>query len=150
MGNVWQAWHVLSNLQISCRSYVKPGKTVQVKNLGNNATHGIGSRTISQGSFDIDRSSGCMQTHKNFSKINGEISEPACFMGNHFESSNIRVVKDEKSQIRASIVNNSHSQNLDSSVNDHAVHIGQVKGYAEFVAGDVDDDDILEVISITL
>lgn len=91
-----------------------------------------------------------MQTHKNFSKINGEISEPACFMGNHFESSNIRVVKDEKSQIRASIVNNSHSQNLDSSVNDHAVHIDQVKGYAEFVAGDVDDDDILEVIPITL
>lgn len=71
-------------------------------------------------------------------------------MGNNFSSSNVRAMEAEKSQIRASIVNNSHSQNLDRSFNNHTVHIDQVKESAGIFTGNLDDDDILEVIHITV
>ena len=71
-------------------------------------------------------------------------------MGNNFSSSNVRAMEAEKSQIRASIVNNSRSQNLDRSFNNHTVHIDQVKESAGIFTGNLDDDDILEVIHITV
>lgn len=150
MENFWQAWHTLSNLQISCRKYTKPGKTVQVKDLHNNVSHSVGGRTISQSTFSIERSLEGIQTHKNFSETNSKISQPGRSMGNNFSSSNVRAMEAEKSQIRASIVNNSHSQNLDRSFNNHTVHIDQVKESAGIFAGNLDDDDILEVIHITV
>lgn len=151
MENFWQAWHALSNLQISCRKSIKPGKTVLVKNLSDNASHDVG-RTISQSSFDIDRSSEHMQTHKIFSETNGKISQPGRCVDNHFASTNVRDVEAEKSvagqsQIRTSIVNN--SQILDRSFSSRAVHIDHVRESAEILAGDV-DDDILEVFYITV
>jgi hypothetical protein len=153
MENFWQAWHVLSNLHISCRKYTKPGKTVQVKALSNNVSHSVGRRTISQGPFSIERRLEGIQTHKNFSETNGNISQPGRCMGNNFSSSNDRAVEAEKSpvgqsQMRASIVNNSHSQNLRRSFNNHTVHIDQVKDSTENFAGVLEDDDILEVIHI--
>nr|XP_023897078.1 ATP-dependent DNA helicase Q-like 4A [Quercus suber]POF20969.1 atp-dependent dna helicase q-like 4a [Quercus suber] len=145
---VEKAWHTLSNLQISCRKYTKPGKTVQVKDLHNNVSHSVGGRTISQSTFSIERSLEGMQTHKNFSETNSKISQPGRSMGNNFSSSNVRAMEAEKSQIRASIVNNSHSQNLDRSFNNHTVHIDQVKESAGIFAGNLDDDDILENIDV--
>uniref|UniRef100_A0A803LEA9 DNA 3'-5' helicase n=1 Tax=Chenopodium quinoa TaxID=63459 RepID=A0A803LEA9_CHEQI len=48
---VEQAWKALSNLQLGCRNYVKPGKTVQpVKNV--NATQFSGRHVISKKSYD--------------------------------------------------------------------------------------------------
>ncbi|KAL0013198.1 hypothetical protein SO802_000267 [Lithocarpus litseifolius] len=145
---VEKAWHTLSNLQISCRKYTKPGKTVQVKDLHNNVSHSVGGRTISQSTFSIERSLEGIQTHKNFSETNSKISQPGRSMGNNFSSSNVRAMEAEKSQIRASIVNNSHSQNLDRSFNNHTVHIDQVKESAGIFAGNLDDDDILENIDV--
>lgn len=152
MENCWQAWHVLSNLQISCRKHIKPGKTVLVKNFSNNVSHDVGRRTISQSSFNIDRSSEHMQTHKNFSETNGKFSQPGRCVGNHFASADVRDVEAEKSlagqsQIRTSIVNN--SQILDRSFSSRSVHIDRVKESAEILAGDV-DDDILEVFYISI
>jgi hypothetical protein len=152
MENFWQAWHVLSNLQISCRKNVKPGKTVLVKNLSSNVSHDVGRRTTLQGSFDIDKSSECIQTHKTCSETNGKISQPGRCVGNHFASTGVRDVEAEKSltgqsQIRTSIVNN--SQIFDRSFSRHAVHIDHVKESAGILGGDV-DDDILEVFYITV
>lgn len=114
----------------------------------------IGKRSISQSSFGIDRSSEHMQTHKNFSQTNGKVNESASCMGNHFPSGNVRAVEARKSlvgqsQTRASTVDHSRSQFMDRSFGSHTVHIGQVKdSAAEILAGDVDDDDLLEVILI--
>ncbi|XP_041012179.1 ATP-dependent DNA helicase Q-like 4A [Juglans microcarpa x Juglans regia] len=149
-----KAWHVLSNLQISGRNYIKPGKTVKVNNLGNSMSLSIGKRSISQSSFGIDRGSEHMQTHKNFSKSNGKVSESVSCMGNHFPSGNVRAMEAEKSlvgqsKIRASTVDHSHSQFLDRSFSSHTVYIGQVReSAAEVLAGDVDDDDLLENIDV--
>uniref|UniRef100_A0A803LN05 DNA 3'-5' helicase n=1 Tax=Chenopodium quinoa TaxID=63459 RepID=A0A803LN05_CHEQI len=48
---VEQAWKALSSLQLGCRNYVKPGKTVQpLKNV--NATQFSGRRVVSEKSYD--------------------------------------------------------------------------------------------------
>lgn len=148
-----KAWHVLSNLQISSRNYVKPGKTVQVKDFSANVSNDVGRRTTLQSSSGIDRSSERMQTHKHFSETNGKVSQPERCMGNQFSSTNVRAVEAGKSvalqsQIRSTMVDNPHSQVFDRSFSNHTVHVDQVKESARTLVGDMDDDDILGNIDV--
>lgn len=76
-------------------------------------------------------------------------------MDNHFPSINVRAVEAEtnvvgKSHIKTSVVNHSHSQTLDGSFSSHGIHIDHAKESAQILAGDLDDDDILEVIYATV
>lgn len=152
MGNFWQAWHVLSNLQISSKHYTTPGKAFVVKNVSAEFCHDVG-RTTAVSSSGTNKSSVCMQTHQYISESNAR-SEAATCLGNGFLSSNSTVADAGKSlwgqsQVTASVVNHSHSQVSGGSFSNNSVHTSQAKECSNNLVNDMDDDDddgILEVI----
>lgn len=147
---IWQAWHVLSSMQISSRSYVKPGTTVHVKDTNAGKSSNVGKTTL-RCSNDADRSSGRTQAHQYFGAANASVSEPKSCTSNYFPSSNAKAGEAQKSggqsQIRASMVHNSHHQVLGGSVGNQNVHTSQIKQSEKCLVTDMDDDEILEVIS---
>lgn len=148
MENFCQAWHVLSNLRISCRNYARLGKTVRVEGVSGENSHDIGKATL-QSSSNIHRSMGSTETHQYFSATNARASETASCTGNYFQSTNVSAAETGKdigvqNRIRASVIN-SHSQTSGGSFSNHSVHTSRVK--ETVLATDIDDDDILEVIS---
>ncbi|KAM5574436.1 ATP-dependent DNA helicase Q-like 4A [Rosa sericea] len=152
---VQKAWHALSNLQISSRSYTRPGKTVQLKNASAEFTHDAG-RTTVVSSCDINKSSGHMQTHQYINEGNARLSEAATCPRSGFRSSNYNVADAGKSlqghsQVTASLVKNSHSQVSGGSFSNNSVHTSQAKECSNNLVNEMDgddDDDILENIDV--
>lgn len=148
MENFCQAWHVLSNLRISSRNYVRPGKTVQLKDVSGENSLDTGEATL-QSSSTIHRSMGSAQTHQYFNSTNASANGTASSTINYFPATGNNAAEPRKivgmeSGIRPSVMN-SHSQIPGGSVSNHSVHTSHVK--EAVVATDIDDDDILEVIS---
>nr|XP_028961148.1 ATP-dependent DNA helicase Q-like 4A isoform X6 [Malus domestica] len=151
---VQKAWHVLSNLQISCRNYPKPGKTLLVKDVSAEYRPDVG-RTALPSSCNIDKSRAHMQAHQYNNGTNTRNSEAATCSGNPLPSSNFNVADAGKnlgrqSQVRASMVNSSDARVLDGSLSNNSVHTSQGKDSAEVFVNDLDDDDddILENIDV--
>ncbi|XP_068329052.1 ATP-dependent DNA helicase Q-like 4A isoform X1 [Pyrus communis] len=151
---VQKAWHALSNLQISCRNYPKPGKTLLVKDVSAEYCPDVG-RTAWPSSYNIDKSRAHMQTHQYINGTNTRNSEAATCSGNPLPSSNFNVADAGKnlgwqSQVRASMVNSSDARVLDESLSNNSVHTSQGKDSAEVFVNDLDDDDddILENIDV--
>ncbi|EXB87372.1 ATP-dependent DNA helicase Q-like 4A [Morus notabilis] len=139
-------------MQISCRSYVKPGKTIHVKNLNTENSPDVCKTTL-QCSNDIDRGSGRNQTHQYFGSANASVSESTSHTSRYFPSSNAKCAEAGKSvggqsQIRASMVYNSHHQVLAGSVSNYNVHTSQIKQSGTGLVSDMDDDEILENIDV--
>ncbi|KAM1556348.1 hypothetical protein ACFX15_039383 [Malus domestica] len=151
---VQKAWHVLSNLQISCRNYPKPGKTLLVKDVSAEYRPDV-VRTALPSSCNIDKSRAHMQVHQYNNGTNTRNSEAATCPGNPLPSSNFNVADAGKnlgrqSQVRASMVNSSDARVLDGSLSNNSVHTSQGKDSAEVFVNDLDDDDddILENIDV--
>ncbi|CAN6703528.1 unnamed protein product [Malus baccata var. baccata] len=150
---VQKAWHVLSNLQISCRNYPKPGKTLLVKDVSAEYCPDVG-RTALPSSCNIDKSRTHMQAHQYNNGTNTRNSEAATCSGNPLPSSNFNVADagnlGRQSQVRASMVNSSDARVLDGSLSNNSVHTSQGKDSAEVFVDDLDDDDddILENIDV--
>ena len=152
--NIWQAWHVLSSMQISSRNYVKPGRTVHVKDFNTTNCQDVGKTTLGF-SAASERSSAHTQTHQYFgaSAMNSGSSEPTSYKSNNFPSNSMKATEPGKSvevqsQIRASTVYSSNNQVLGGSVGNLSVQTRQLKESKIGVVTDIDDDDdiILEVI----
>ncbi|CAN6703529.1 unnamed protein product [Malus baccata var. baccata] len=150
---ILEAWHVLSNLQISCRNYPKPGKTLLVKDVSAEYCPDVG-RTALPSSCNIDKSRTHMQAHQYNNGTNTRNSEAATCSGNPLPSSNFNVADagnlGRQSQVRASMVNSSDARVLDGSLSNNSVHTSQGKDSAEVFVDDLDDDDddILENIDV--
>ncbi|KAF4357186.1 hypothetical protein F8388_003333, partial [Cannabis sativa] len=154
---VEKAWHILSNMQISCRNYVKPGKTIQVKGISAENCHGAGKTTL-RCSSNIDRSSAHSKTHPYFSATtaaNVKVSEPTSCTGKYFPPNNVEAAEPGKSvggqrHIGAPTVYAS-GQQVGGSVGNHNVHghTSQRKESQKVCVTDLDDDDeILESIDV--
>ncbi|KAL5562840.1 hypothetical protein UlMin_032587 [Ulmus minor] len=146
---VARAWQVLSNLKISSRNYVKPGKTVRVKNVGAENSHDVGKTTL-QRSSDIESTSAHTQTHQYFGVTNTRVGESTNCTNNHFPSSNIKAAEGGKSvggpsQTRASVVYNSHPG---GSFSNHNFQTSQVKVSEKFMVTDMDEDEILGSLDV--
>ncbi|KAM1027197.1 hypothetical protein ACFX2A_040992 [Malus domestica] len=99
---VQKAWHALSNLQISCRNYPKPGKTLVVKDVSAEYSPDVG-RTDLPSTCNIDKSCAHMQTHQYINGTNTRNSEAATFLGNLLPSSNFNVADAGKNLGRKNI-----------------------------------------------
>lgn len=143
----WQAWHVLSNLQVSCRHYDKPGKTRQVKDVI--ADGPDAGRTTTNSLSDVNAGSQYMKIQKNFSEFSVDTTKPSTFTSNLSASlSNVKAMGgqngvDGNNMARPMMVNHSHSQRLDGSVN---FSTNQRNNCSSFLEDE--DDDILEVILV--
>ncbi|KAM6581019.1 hypothetical protein CsatA_004793 [Cannabis sativa] len=154
---VEKAWHILSNMQISCRNYAKPGKTIQVKGISAENCHGAGKTTL-RCSSNIDRSSAHSKTHPYFSATTGanvKVSEPTSCTGKYIPPNNVEAAEPGKSvggqrHIGAPTVYAS-GQQVGGSVGNHNVHghTSQRKESQKACVTDLDDDDeILESIDV--
>lgn len=137
-------------MQISCRNYVKPGKTIHGKGVVAETCYDVGETTV-RSSSNIDRSSGQTQTHQYNGATSVKVSEPTSCTGNYFPSSNVEATEAGKSvggqrQNRASTGYSSGHQVLGGSVGNHNVHNSQIKDSEKVLVPDMDDDEILEVI----
>ena len=142
-----QAWHVLSNIQISCRHYAKPGKTRQVKGVFAELPPDTG-RITSNSLSDANAGSQYKNVHKIFSEFSVDTTKPSSFLSNLSASSNIKAMEgqneaDGNNMARPWMVNHSHSQRLDGSVNYATNQRNICSSFLED-----EDDDILEVIFI--
>ncbi|XP_015878953.3 ATP-dependent DNA helicase Q-like 4A isoform X1 [Ziziphus jujuba] len=146
---VEKAWHVLSNLRISCRNYVRPGKSGQVKGVSDENSNDIGKATLPSSS-NIHRSIESMQKQQYFNETNVRVSETGNCTGNYFRPTSVSSSEPGKdfgvqSQIRASVMN-SHCQVSGGSFGNCGFHSSHVK--EKVLASNMDDDDILENIDV--
>ncbi|XP_038877365.1 ATP-dependent DNA helicase Q-like 4A isoform X2 [Benincasa hispida] len=117
-----KAWNVLSNIQISCRHYARPGKTRQVKDVIADFLPDTG-RDTSNSLSDVNPGSQYKKVHKNFSDFNVDTTKPSSFLSNlSASSSNIKVMEaqndvDGNNMARLRTINHSHSQRLDNQRN---------------------------------
>ncbi|XP_062077326.1 ATP-dependent DNA helicase Q-like 4A isoform X2 [Humulus lupulus] len=153
---VEKAWHILSSMQISCRNYVKPGKTIHVKGISADYCHDAGKTTLRCSSI-IDRSSAHTQTHPYYSATSVKVSEagPTSCAGKYFPPKNVEAAEPGKSvggqrQIGASTIYGSGQQVVGGSVGNHNVHshTNQIKESQNVLVSDLDDDEILESIDV--
>lgn len=150
----WQAWQVLCSGQLSCRNYVKPGKTVPVlKDVSNQSSQNVRRTTqqYQQSPSDIENKySGHTQTHKDSSATNAKfINEPSKSMGTSFpfhpsEVDKVGNVARGQNEGYRSTVNSFHAQNKNETFSNHMAHTNQANGLSRDC---LDDDDILEVIN---
>lgn len=146
----WQAWQVLSSGQLSCRNYVKPGKTVPVlKDVSIQSSQNV-RRTTQQSPSDIENKfSGHIPTHKDSSGTNAKFSsEPTKCMGTSFpfhpsEVDEAGKVARGQNEGYRSTVNSFHAQTTNETFGNHMAHTNQANGLSHACT---DDDDILEVI----
>ncbi|XP_023553062.1 ATP-dependent DNA helicase Q-like 4A isoform X1 [Cucurbita pepo subsp. pepo] len=142
-----KAWHVLSNIQISCRHYAKPGKTRQVKGVFAELPPDTG-RITSNSLSDANAGSQYKNVHKIFSEFSVDTTKPSSFLSNLSASSNIKAMEgqneaDGNNMARPWMVNHSHSQRLDGSVNYATNQRNICSSFLED-----EDDDILENIDV--
>ena len=137
-----QAWQLLSSLQLSSRSYSKPGKSIPLtKNV--NASISGGSRQTTQ-LFQSDLKSmaaGRDQNHKSLSKGDVLVGGPSKSLNSCYTANTVEV---KESRQFPTMQNGSHS-----------VHHTAIRSTTQTSTGndprssfavDMDDDDILEVV----
>lgn len=147
-----KAWQVLSSGQLSCRNYVKPGKTVPVlKDVSIQSSQNV-RRTTQQSPSDIENKfSGHMPTHKDSSGTNAKFSsEPTKCMGTSFpfhpsEVDEAGKVARGQNEGYRSTVNSFHAQTTNETFGNHMAHTNQANGLSHACT---DDDDILENIDV--
>lgn len=145
--NFWQAWHALSSLQISSRSYIRPGKTGALKNANDDLSHDVGRRSTLQSSSNASKYSERMPA-QNLSATTAKNSVSARNEGNFLPADNARPVqagndRGWQTQVNGSRVNSIQSNVLPGSFSNRIVHTSQTKRYEENLAGCIDDDDDL-------
>ncbi|XP_057978261.1 ATP-dependent DNA helicase Q-like 4A isoform X2 [Malania oleifera] len=151
---VGKAWQALSALKISCRHYIRPGKTVlPVKDNFVDFPQDVRGKTTVQSSSDrTNRFPESMHTDQNFNKNNAKISNSARYMGNSFQEGDICAAAGKdlggQNEYEATKLQNFDAQIIDGSFGYHTSHTIQVKESAEAFANDIDDDDILENIDV--
>ncbi|GAV61187.1 DEAD domain-containing protein/Helicase_C domain-containing protein/HRDC domain-containing protein/RQC domain-containing protein [Cephalotus follicularis] len=134
-----KAWHVLSSLQLSCRTYTRPGKTVFVKNDSDDFSNDV-RRSTFQSLSNTNKSSEYMRTNENFTESNVKINGPARNLGNPLSSTNVRVAEARKdSAIKVSIP--SVVSNNRMSVSNDTLYARKTEESAKVLTDDIDDDD---------
>lgn len=143
-----KAWHALSSLRISSRTYITPGKTLPVK--GDNAGHSDKvSRTVS--------SSGKEHGHswESNRKLNG--STARIDASNNYVSNPVVLAHYEAAegghpsrQSGNGILgeNKAHCEGFSAAMNRDSMPNAQTKSSGGVLADELDDDDILESIDV--
>lgn len=136
-----QAWHALSSLQISSRTYITPGKTLPIKDDNADLSDKV-SRTVLKNSTSSKEHS-----WKSDKKLNGltariDVSNP---VSAHYEAAEGgRAAGQTGNGILG--VNKAHREVFAPAINRDSMPNAQMKSSRGVLADELDDDDILEVI----
>ncbi|KAA8536559.1 hypothetical protein F0562_029037 [Nyssa sinensis] len=149
---VEKAWQALSSLQLSCRNYIKPGKTTPlVKGVSDSLSQDV-RRTSQQCTSAVNNKfSGHMRTHQNISETNCRLG--GSVRGFSFPSSCTDVAAAGKavsgqSEGHTSMLNNSHARDVNGLSSNHTSHSSQMNGFEDSFPSGIDDDDILKNIDV--
>ncbi|XWS54876.1 hypothetical protein CRYUN_Cryun10bG0127200 [Craigia yunnanensis] len=148
---VEKAWHFLSSLPTSCRTYLRPGTTAPVKNSIDEISHNWRGRSTLTDSSDMKWSEH-MHAHPNSNETGGKINGLGC-IASSFPSSNANAVEGGNNlqghgEIKASVFNHGNSKVLGGSLRNHTAHAGQLEQSAEVFANEIDDDNLLKDIDV--
>lgn len=154
MEHFWQAWHTLSCLQISCRTYTRPGVSIPVMNADSDSSRDVSRQATLQSSYDSSKYSEPMHKHRNLGHSYVKVSETARDTGSVYSLDKARGTEAGKSlggqnEIKLSVVNNSYTKFSEGSFTNQTEHISQMNKSADFVFDDVDDEEILKVTNFT-
>ncbi|GLT86281.1 hypothetical protein SLE2022_044270 [Rubroshorea leprosula] len=146
-----KAWQVLSSLPKSCKTYIRPGTTIPVKDSVDENSHNPRERSTLQNSSDIRKHTEYTHVYQNFNEINGKATESARCMTNSYSSTSIDAVEagnnmGSHNEIRSSMFNHTHTKDLRGSLGNHTVNTNQLN--QSVLADDIDDDDILKDIDV--
>ncbi|XP_044512347.1 ATP-dependent DNA helicase Q-like 4A isoform X2 [Mangifera indica] len=148
-----KAWHTLSCLQISCRTYTRPGVSIPVMNADSDSSRDVSRQATLQSSYDSSKYSEPMHKHRNLGHSYVKVSETARDTGSVYSLDKARGTEAGKSlggqnEIKLSVVNNSYTKFSEGSFTNQTEHISQMNKSADFVFDDVDDEEILKSIDV--
>lgn len=147
-----QAWHQLSSLQLSSRSYTKPGKTRPLTNDVSTFISQSPRQTTQQFQSDLkSTAAGQDQNNQIYSKGDVQTSEPnkslgSCFPPHAFEVKEARQVVIRQKCSHSSTSDISQRETINGTASKSAVHASARNGPKSSFSDGIDDDDILEVI----
>ncbi|KAF8019499.1 hypothetical protein BT93_G0242 [Corymbia citriodora subsp. variegata] len=143
-----KAWHALSSLRISSRTYITPGKTLPVKD--DNADHSDKvSRTVSTGSKEHGHS---WESNKKSNGLTARIDASNNYVSNpvvlacYEAAERGRPARQSGNGILG--VNKAHCEVSAAAINRDSMPNAQMKSSGEVLADELDDDDILESIDV--
>ncbi|WCJ18349.1 ATP-dependent DNA helicase Q-like 4A [Euphorbia peplus] len=149
---VEQAWHALSNLQISRRNYSRPGKTDPAKKARNNSLQGVGEKTTFPISSNGSNNSKGMHIHQNFGESHVH-NESARYKDN-FPPRDHAVAAESgnniglQGQIKTPAANNTQSKVFSGSFSNQITPMSQGRESAKTSTDFIDDDDLLGEIDV--
>lgn len=147
-----KAWQKLSSLQISCRSYIKPGKTIMpIKDaMMDSPQYGRRKVTMQCSTDGSNRFSEPMQTPQNFGQATSQIGNSKRYMGNQAGnfSANAGNGVGQQNEFVASNGHNSNAGDLGGPNGPRTLYNVQEKGPIKSSNNDMDDDDLLENIDV--
>lgn len=143
-----KAWHALSSLRISSRTYVTPGKTLPVK--GDNAGHSDKvSRTVSSSGKEHGHS---WESNRKLNGSTARIDASNNYVSNpvvlaHYEApEGGRPSRQSGNGILGE--NKAHCEGFSAAMNRDSMPNAQTKSSGGVLADELDDDDILESIDV--
>ncbi|KAL2460513.1 ATP-dependent DNA helicase Q-like 4A [Abeliophyllum distichum] len=149
---VEKAWQLLSSLQLSSKSYTKPGKSVPLTNNVSSFTFQDSRQTTQQCSSDLKRMSS-VQMHQSFSGGDVQIGDSGRRLDTSFPPCNSEVEKVRKVMSRENASYSLASDNFYAQTrngvtsNSSMCKSASNRSKASYTDG-VDDDDILENIDV--
>lgn len=148
----WQAWQALSNLRLSSRNYIKPGKSVPLVKDATSTSFQDVRRASQQCSSELNnKHSGQIRTHQTFNGSNTNSGESNC-MSTSLPLGTTDVAEPGKSRQNegySSMFNNSHARTINGSSSSDNTHARQMNELNGTFPEAMDDDDILGVIHYT-
>ncbi|XP_057247838.1 ATP-dependent DNA helicase Q-like 4A isoform X2 [Beta vulgaris subsp. vulgaris] len=146
-----QAWKALSNLQLGCRSFVRPGKTVlPVKDV--NAFQIAGRHTVPNNShYSSIKNSVNQQLHHKIGESNDKSGDPTRYYATSiptYEASEAGKAIDDQNKRERTVLHNSRLPIPEGSWHYNVKAISDSKGPDEAITDVVNDDDILENIDV--
>lgn len=147
-----QAWQLLSSLQLSSRSYNKPGKSFPLTKNVNASISGGSRHTTQQFQSDLkSTAAGRNQNDQSFSKGDVQAGGPSkrlnsCFSTHTFEVKEARRVSIGQNGSHSITSDTLHKETVHHTASKSATQTSARNDPKSSFSVDIDDDDILEVI----
>lgn len=144
-----QAWHALSSLQLSSRTYITPGKTLPVKD--DNADHSDKvSRTVLKNSTSSNEHCHSWKSNKKLNGLTARIDASNSYVSNPVVLADCEAAEGggraRQSGNGILGVNKARCDVFAAAVNRDSMPNAHMKSSGGVLADELDDDDILEVI----
>ncbi|RAL39559.1 hypothetical protein DM860_003092 [Cuscuta australis] len=145
-----KAWQNLSNMRLSSKSYVKPGKTLPFTKDASASAVGSSVQANQQWSSNVNSTSySQVPFHQSFRETNSEVGEFRKSAGASFPlHAQLGNTVTNQNSIYSSTTSASWKQPPNGSFTANAVNLNKMRGSNDSFADGFDDDDVLEGIDV--